>query len=83
MIKTSIEKLAEDIGFDIGNSDNETQAKLINGLAKGLEAICGRGNLEQPTTKYEIQLVYVEKELIPEAKRFIKALYNLCKESQC
>lgn len=36
MIKTSIEKLAEEIGFDIGNSDDVTQAKLLNGFCKGL-----------------------------------------------
>ena len=36
MIKTSIEKLAEEIGFDIGNSDDITQAKLLNGFCKGL-----------------------------------------------
>ena len=36
MIKTSIEKLADDIGFDIAHSDDETQAKLLNGLFRGL-----------------------------------------------
>jgi len=36
MIKTSIEKLAEEIGFDIGMSDDVTQANLLNGFCKGL-----------------------------------------------
>lgn len=36
MIKTSIEKLAEEIGFDIGMSDDVSQAKLING---GIRAV--------------------------------------------
>ena len=36
MIKTSIEELAEPIGFDIGNSDNVIQGKLLNGFCRGL-----------------------------------------------
>jgi hypothetical protein len=36
MIKTSIEKLAEDIGFDIGASDDVTQANLLNGFCRAL-----------------------------------------------
>ena len=36
MIKTSIEELAEPIGFDIGNRDNAVQGKLLNGFCRGL-----------------------------------------------
>jgi hypothetical protein len=36
MIKTSIEKLANGIGFDIANSDSQVQADLINGLCERL-----------------------------------------------
>ena len=36
MIKTSIEKLAEEIGFDIANSDDVTQSNLLNGFCKGI-----------------------------------------------
>ena len=36
MIKSSIEKLADTIGFEIGTSDDVTQALLINGLCKGI-----------------------------------------------
>ena len=36
MILTSIEKLANSIGFDIGNSNNVVQSDLLNGLAQGL-----------------------------------------------
>jgi hypothetical protein len=32
MIKSSIEKLSESIGYDIGMSDDLTQANLLNGL---------------------------------------------------
>jgi len=36
MIKTSIEKMADDIGFDIGQSNDETQGKLLNGFCRAL-----------------------------------------------
>lgn len=36
MIKSSIEKLASEIGFEIGISDDETQAKLLNSFCNGL-----------------------------------------------
>lgn len=36
MIKTSIEKLSREIGFDIGNSDDVSQANLLNGLCDAL-----------------------------------------------
>lgn len=36
MLKTSIENLAGEIGFDIGASDDVVQAKLLNGFCKGL-----------------------------------------------
>ena len=36
MIKTSIEKLANDIGFDIGCSDDVVQSDLLNGFGRGI-----------------------------------------------
>jgi hypothetical protein len=39
MIKTSIEKLAESIGFDIAHSDDHVQADLLNGLSKGFKTV--------------------------------------------
>ncbi len=36
MIKTTVEKLANPIGFEIGVSDDVTQAELLNGFCKGL-----------------------------------------------
>jgi hypothetical protein len=36
MIKSSIEKISESIGFDIGMSDDVTQANLINGFCRAL-----------------------------------------------
>ena len=37
MIKTSIEKIAKDIGFDIGLSDDMVQSDLLNGFCEGLK----------------------------------------------
>jgi len=36
MIKSSIVNFANEIGFEIGTSDDVVQAKLINGFCKGL-----------------------------------------------
>ena len=36
MIKSSIEKLASEIGFDIAMSDDKVQSDLLNGFCKGL-----------------------------------------------
>lgn len=35
-IKTSIELIAERVGFDIANSDDQVQGDLINGFCDGL-----------------------------------------------
>lgn len=37
MIKTSIEKLSREIGFDIGNSDDVSQANLLNVFFEALD----------------------------------------------
>ncbi len=36
MVKTSIEKLASEIGYDIGMSDDVVQSNLINGFSRAL-----------------------------------------------
>jgi hypothetical protein len=68
MIKSSIEKLAGEIGFDIGNSDDTVQADLLNGLCKGL------ANSMQPH-QLETQLCYIVNRLDPKAMEVIK---NIC-----
>lgn len=78
MIKSSIEKIAQDIGFDIGHSDNETQAKLLNGLCKALNQIqFSRGN----KSDLDMQLAYIEAELEQNARHIIIALAEFCKET--
>jgi hypothetical protein len=66
MIKTSVELMAEVIGFDIANSDDHTQANLLNGLGKGFSTYQERD--------FNMQLAYVSNKLTPQAKSFIKTL---------
>ena len=63
MIKTSIENLAEPIGFDIANSDDRVQSYLINGLARGFKTY----NPDQ----YNMQLSYFSDKLSKDADRLI------------
>lgn len=72
MIKTSIQKLAEDIGFDIANSDDETQANLLNGFCKGL-ANSMDGNA------LNTQLCYVADKLNAKTKRVLEELCEFIK----
>jgi len=68
MIKNSIEELADAIGFDIGTSDNVTQAKLINGFCRGLtNSILQRSDLE-------MQLCYMADKLDDKAENILTTL---------
>lgn len=66
MIKTSIEQLAEPIGFDIANSDDNVQSNLLNGL--------GRGFKTYNDQQYNMQLAYIVGKLRPETDKFILEL---------
>lgn len=63
MIKTSIELLAEPIGFDIANSDDQVQANLFNGL--------GRGFKTYNESDYNIQICYFSQKLNKDAEQFV------------
>ena len=67
MIKSSIEKLAKEIGFDIGLSDDITQADLINGLSGGLINSMTRADLET-------QLCYIADKLDANSYQVLKGL---------
>lgn len=68
MIKSTIENMAEPIGFEIGTSDDITQAKLLNGFCKGLDnSIIDRHNKK-------MQLCYIEDKLTPQAREVLKHL---------
>jgi len=72
MIKSSIEKLAEEIGYDIGMSDDNTQAKLINGLCEALQNSMQNNQLE-------MQLCYISKLLSKKSEKTILALVEFIK----
>ena len=67
MIKSSIEKVAEDIGYDIGMSDDQTQGNLLNGLCKALSNSMQNHALET-------QLCYIAEKLNHKSHEVIKAL---------
>lgn len=74
MIKTSIEQLAEPIGFDIANSDDIVQSNLLNGL--------GRGFKTYNDQNYNMQLCYMVEKLNPEAQKLILDLTEYIKLKQ-
>ena len=72
MIKTSIEKLAKEIGFDIGCSDDVIQADLLNGFCKGIS------NSMQESNR-ETQLCYVADKLDNKTAEVLEALVEFIK----
>lgn len=72
-IISSIEKIAETIGFDIANSDNITQARLFNGFARGWY-------LSMDEEHQDMQMCYITTELSKEARQFILRLADYVNE---
>jgi hypothetical protein len=66
MIKSSVELMAEPIGFDIGNSDDVTQSALLNGMGRAFNTFQER-NLD-------IQLCYISQKLTKQSENFILQL---------
>jgi hypothetical protein len=71
MIKTSIENLAEPIGFDIGNSDDIVQSNLFNGI--------GRAFKSYNKDALSMQLCYISQKLKPETCEYITGLAEFIK----
>lgn len=67
MIKSSIEKLANGIGFDIANSDDQVQSDLLNGFFEGLSCSMQKRQLD-------MQLCYVADKLSNKTCDTIKSL---------
>jgi len=67
MIKSSIEKIANEIGFDIGMSDDITQAKLLNGFFDGIGTI-------KDTRNMDMQLAYIAEHLTKTTENIIVIL---------
>lgn len=69
MIKTSVEKLASEIGYDIGISDDIVQSDLLNGFCKGLANSMNERELN-------MQLCAIVEKLTPKSMHIIKGLSN-------
>lgn len=72
MIKTSIELIAENIGFDIANSDDRVQADLLNGL--------GRGFNTYNDQNLNTQVCYLVQHLKPETKKLLNLIAEYLKD---
>jgi hypothetical protein len=71
MIKTSIEQIAEPIGFDIANSDDNVQGNLINGLSRGFKTYTEHA--------YNMQLSYLVEKLNTDSEKLILELSEYIK----
>lgn len=72
MIKSSIELIAENIGFDIAYSDDRVQADLLNGLGRGFNTY-NESNLHT-------QIAYMVQHLKPETKKLILTISEYLKD---
>ena len=68
-VKSSVEKMAEPIGYDIGMSDDETQAALLNGFCKAIS------NSMQDHAQ-ETQICYIVDKLSSGSCEIIKKMYS-------
>ena len=66
MIKSSVEKIAYDIGFDIAHSDDRVQADLINGLCSGMTKMHDRD--------MSMQICYMVEHFTKESIKVIKEI---------
>ena len=73
MIKTSIELLAETIGFEIGTSDDITQSTLLNSFCKGLT------NSSTNEHKMDLQLCYIADKLNTKTEKILLSLVEFIK----
>lgn len=72
MIKSSVEKLSETIGFEIGASDDITQANLLNGFCKGLANSMDSSTLDT-------QICSIVNSLNPKSQMVIKIMTEFIK----
>jgi hypothetical protein len=71
-VTTAIDKMAEPIGFDIAQGTDETQAALLNGLARGFRHAMPQGSAR------EMQICYLTALLSSEARQFLVDLVAMC-----
>ena len=78
MIRSSIEIIAEAIGYDIGLSDDVVQSDLLNGFSRALVTSMQSNHLDT-------QLCYITNKLTPASIKIIEGLYEfiqLAKENK-
>lgn len=73
MIKSTLEKIASEIGFGIGTSDDITQSNLLNGFCEGLN------NSIRNSQDLNNQMCYIVKNLSEKSKFIIKELCEFIK----
>jgi hypothetical protein len=73
MIKSTIEKMADPIGFEIGASDDQTQSALLNGFCRGL------ANSIQEAHAYESQICALVEHLDSKSHAVIKEIAEFIK----
>lgn len=76
MIKTSIEKLAKEIGFDIAHSDDKTQAELLNSFCEGLANAMDKNHLQTQICYIVDKLSIKTDNVLKEIVEFIKFKEN-------
>ena len=69
MIKSSIEKLAKEIGYDIGVSDDVVQSDLINGFCEAIS-----NSMDNHTR--DTQICCIIDKLSKKSTNVIKAMYE-------
>jgi len=72
MIKSSVEKLAKDIGYDIGISDDITQSNLLNGFCEGLSNSMRAPELQSQICALVRHLNKKSENVLKEIVEFIK-----------
>lgn len=76
MIKSTVEKMAEPIGFEIGASDNVIQSSLLNGFCRGLS-----NSIVQPKD-LDLQICHIVEKLDDKAMDVILRLGDFVKLKQ-
>jgi len=64
---TAVQRMADAIGFDVGQANSKVQAELLNGLARAM-------NRGQERINVERQNCYIVEDLTPQAREYITAL---------
>lgn len=69
MIKSSIENLSKEIGYDIGMSDDVTQANLLNGFCEALAN-------SMDDNKLQMQVCYLVDKLSDKSIKVLEEIHE-------